>query len=137
MKTKFPRASPLTAGQQFDCIPRSHGINGYSWFSSVKYSQIILRHNATGGDYRTTGIIYIRLVLSGRRQPLLPIKNLPFMIPFKSLFIHMEFGTNSEQIEQLGTVTLPHLTIPRIPTHIQLINPDSQMVSDHFAFRGP
>ena len=59
------------------------------------------------------------------------------MIPFKSLFIHMEFGTNSEQIEQGGTVILPHLSIPRFPTHTQLINPDPQMVSDHFAFRDP
>ena len=28
-RKQFPRASPLTEGQQFDCSPKSHGINVY------------------------------------------------------------------------------------------------------------
>ena len=54
------------------------------------------------------------------------------MVLLESLFIQMEFGTNSGQFGQGGTLVLPHLTIrPTFPTHTQA----NLSRSDHFAPR--
>ena len=74
--------------------------------------------------------IGLKFLFQIRPPPL--IKIMPFMVLLESLFIHMEFGTNSGQFGQGGTLVLPHLTIRlTFPTHTQA-NPSR---SDHFAPR--